>query len=88
MSQNPAAGKGQGENVLYSGSFSWADSKAAGLLWFNLMHLVHLALLCHPIVAQGALIHRCSVEKNGVVAQLKKHCCLEKKNSKEIVRKV
>lgn len=61
------------------GAFHGLTQKLLVCCGSTLWYLVHLALLCHPIVAQGALIHRCSVEKNGVVAQLKKHCCLEKK---------
>lgn len=92
VSQSPATS--QGEDVLYSESLSWADSKDAGLLWFNFMisYASSLTLLSYcDWRSQVFWSRRYFVEKNGVVVHIKKHCCLGKtppKNSKEIVRKM
>lgn len=74
MSQSPTAGEGQEGNVLYSETFSWADSKAA---WSAVVELYDVLcifpLLCRLIVIEGSLIQCYFVEKNGVVKHLKKH---------------
>lgn len=83
VSQSPATS--QGEDVLYSESLSWADSKDAGLLWFNFM----ISYASSPTLlsycdwrSQVFWSRRYFVEKNGVVLQIKKHCCLGKKPQK------
>lgn len=81
--QSPAAGKGQGgECALFWELFmGWLKSCvvcSGSTLWW----LMHLSLLS-PIVTESTQIHCYSVEKNGVIIQLNKHCCLGKKKAKK-----